>query len=73
VRDDGPGICRTQPPGSPSGLGLANTRARLRQLYGPYHRLELANAAQGGLEVVVTIPSHESASDQAPISTKGLE
>jgi sensor histidine kinase YesM len=70
VRDDGPGIRPTASPEPPTGLGLANTRARLRQLYGPAHHLELANAAEGGLEVLVTIPFHETPSEPAPIPTE---
>jgi signal transduction histidine kinase len=59
VRDDGPGL--TTPPrprSSPgSGLGLANTRERLRQLYGEEQRLELVNMPEGGLEVRVALPN----------------
>jgi two-component system LytT family sensor kinase len=67
VRDDGPGVSRAASPQPQTGLGLANTRARLRQLYGPAHRLELGKAPQGGLEVIVTIPFHEAPDEQAPI------
>jgi LytS/YehU family sensor histidine kinase len=54
IRDNGAG----QPPGgfSREGIGLANTRGRLRELYGDRHRFELANAAGGGLEVRISIP-----------------
>jgi LytS/YehU family sensor histidine kinase len=54
VRDNGAG----QPPGgfTREGIGLANTRARLRELYGDRHRFELANHSAGGLEVRLTIP-----------------
>ena len=38
------------------GVGLANTRARLRTLYGEAHRFELANRPEGGLRVRLTIP-----------------
>ncbi len=72
VRDDGPGIGGPRPSESPSGLGLANTRARLRQLYGPDHGLELADAARGGFEVLLTLPFHERPRDQAPTATEGL-
>jgi len=53
VRDDGPGL----PPGEPrEGVGLSNTRARLRQLYGDRQRLQLSNAPGGGLLAALTIP-----------------
>lgn len=64
VRDDGPGL----PDGfnwqngngtstsKKQGLGLGNTRARLQQLYGAGHSLQLNNAAGGGLMVNITLP-----------------
>jgi len=39
------------------GIGLANTRARLRELYGDAHTFGLANRPEGGLEVRVTLPA----------------
>jgi two-component sensor histidine kinase len=59
VRDDGPGLSDTPRAGgraAGSGVGLANTRERLRQLYGEEQRLELVNASEGGLEVSVALP-----------------
>lgn len=58
VADDGPGL----PPGRPlrPGVGLANTQARLEQLYGEDHALELINADEGGLEVRLEIPFETS-------------
>ena len=38
------------------GIGLANTRARLDQLYGAGHRFILANAPGGGVVVSIRIP-----------------
>ncbi|HKG91631.1 MAG TPA: histidine kinase [Gemmatimonadaceae bacterium] len=39
------------------GIGLANTRARLEQLYGAaQHRLELGHSADGGAQVTIRIP-----------------
>jgi sensor histidine kinase YesM len=54
VRDNGAGM----PPNgfTREGIGLANTRARLRELYGDRHRFELSNHATGGLEVRLTLP-----------------
>lgn len=42
--------------GSVGGIGLANTRARLAQLYGDASLLELCDAPDGGARVSVTIP-----------------
>jgi two-component system, LytTR family, sensor kinase len=57
VRDDGPGLPATPPE---SGVGLANTRARLAALYGDEASLEVANAEGGGVIVTVRLPYHES-------------
>jgi two-component system, LytTR family, sensor kinase len=54
VRDDGPGLAEVG--GFKEGVGLANTRARLRQLYGPEHRLELCNGSARGLVVTLEVP-----------------
>jgi LytS/YehU family sensor histidine kinase len=60
VKDNGPGLnadnqvfTRTG-----KGVGLANTRARLKHLYGPAHRFELSNSKTGGLVVTFEIPRH---------------
>jgi two-component system, LytTR family, sensor kinase len=61
VTDDGPGL----PVNGNSkgilkeGVGLANTQARLQQIYGHAHRLDLANAPLGGLTVTLEIPFNE--------------
>jgi LytS/YehU family sensor histidine kinase len=56
VRDNGPGLCSEGEQTGRSGVGLANTQARLRQLYGVAHRFELLAPESGGLEVVLSIP-----------------
>ena len=58
VRDNGPGIDadRMIEGRRGRGLGLANTRARLQQLYGNTHRLEIANAPGGGVLVTLDLP-----------------
>lgn len=54
VRDDGGGL--------PAGgavrerVGLGNTRARLRQLYGAEHRFDVRGAPGGGVSAAVTLP-----------------
>jgi LytS/YehU family sensor histidine kinase len=64
VRDDGPGL---GPAGAPAtGVGLANTRARLAALYGDRANLEIANAAGGGVVVTIRLPYHESGDDGRP-------
>ncbi len=55
VLDDGPGM-RDDDESGREGIGLANTRARLRQLYGDAHRFEIGNADGGGLLVKLSIP-----------------
>jgi two-component system, LytTR family, sensor kinase len=59
VRDNGPGLPAISKPNGRfrEGLGLANTRERLAQLYGGSHRLELENAPEGGLVVTLEIPA----------------
>jgi two-component system LytT family sensor kinase len=52
VQDDGPGLS----PGSKRGVGLSNTEARLRQLYGGDQKLELLPAEGGGVLVNMIIP-----------------
>src|SRR6267143_2162966 len=61
VRDNGPGLNGSSGGG---GLGLANTRARLQELYGPSHRFELTNAPDpGGALAVIEIPFTDHARD----------
>jgi sensor histidine kinase YesM len=56
VQDDGPGFGA---PGSGGlGLGLNNTRARLKQLYGDAAELRTETAAQGGAVVTMVLPYH---------------
>ncbi|MGH9629909.1 MAG: sensor histidine kinase, partial [Bryobacteraceae bacterium] len=55
VRDDGPGLS-TAHAGQPSGIGLANTRARLAQLYGDSGYLTIENGPDGGAIATVVVP-----------------
>lgn len=56
VSDDGPG---TVVPDTRRGIGLANTRARLQELYGSAASLELGRRPEGGFRVTVAIPYHD--------------
>jgi LytS/YehU family sensor histidine kinase len=38
------------------GIGVANTRARLQELYGEQQKFELVNRTEGGMCVRITIP-----------------
>jgi LytS/YehU family sensor histidine kinase len=58
VLDDGPGLPDGWDEGSSAGVGLNNTRSRLRRLYGNRHRIELGNRAEGGLRLTLAIPFH---------------
>ena len=53
VRDDGAGMRSGD---VREGVGLANTRTRLRQLYGSRQRLEVRDAPGGGVHVEVELP-----------------
>jgi signal transduction histidine kinase len=54
VRDDGPGVGDVVH----EGVGLSNTRARLKQLYGAAASLELGNLAGGGFRARIALPAH---------------
>ena len=56
LRDDGPGLTEKGP--RREGIGVANTRARLAQMYGSQHRFEMMNAPGGGLLVTIAVPFH---------------
>jgi two-component system LytT family sensor kinase len=59
VRDNGPGLDVT----NESGVGLANTRARLEQLYGDRASLTLQNAEGGGVVAKIALPYREGSID----------
>jgi len=59
VIDDGPGLNGDKPAlpaHTSSGVGIANTRARLNEIYGDRHRFQLINLKPRGLEVRIHIP-----------------
>jgi two-component system LytT family sensor kinase len=61
VRDDGPGFV-DEPSGGRTGVGLANTMARLEQLYGPDgFEMYRGNGPGGGALVRITLPFRAAA------------
>jgi two-component system, LytTR family, sensor kinase len=54
VADSGPGLQASN--GARKGIGLANTRARIRELHGDAGDLRLSERAGGGLEVEIRLP-----------------
>jgi len=58
VHDNGGGLASPSPV---DGVGLSNTRARLRTLYGEAHVFEFCNPPEGGLLVRLSIPFRSDA------------
>jgi signal transduction histidine kinase len=56
VRDNGPGPIPSRRP--PSGVGIANTKGRLEQLYGEEHSFDLEPLREGGAVARIVIPYH---------------
>jgi two-component system, LytTR family, sensor kinase len=56
VKDDGLGVPFGDFDNLPEGVGLSNTRRRLRHLYGDGHRFNLEKRDEGGLGVYLEIP-----------------
>lgn len=71
IRDDGPGLPTEEELSRRGGVGLANTQARLAQIYGKDHRFELRNRPEGGVEVALSLPFRQrpvGASSPAPVA-----
>jgi signal transduction histidine kinase len=56
VYDNGAGLPDDWQMKGSTGIGLANTAARLQQLYDDDHQFDIRNRAGGGVEVVILIP-----------------
>lgn len=56
VYDNGAGLPDDWQLHGSAGIGLANTAARLRQLYDDDHRFDIRNRAGGGVEAVIVMP-----------------
>ncbi len=66
VCDDGPGF-PALPVGFAEGLGIRNTRERLRQLFGAGHGLRFENIAGGGARVAIELPFRECHQANTPL------
>jgi two-component system LytT family sensor kinase len=62
IGDDGPGFPPVESTNG-RGIGLANTRARLHQLYGDAARLRIENAPDRGAIVTISLPYHVTLAD----------
>jgi signal transduction histidine kinase len=56
VTDDGPGLPMSPEASERLGIGVSNTKARLKELYGAEHAIELKNGERAGLVVEIAIP-----------------
>jgi signal transduction histidine kinase len=65
VRDDGAGLSEDALEALQKGIGVSNTRSRLRHLYGSAHRFEFVRPGSRGLSVRVVLPWHAEASTPA--------
>jgi two-component system, LytTR family, sensor kinase len=60
VADDGPGL--SQAPNGQRGIGLSNTAARLKELYGEESHFSMVSSPRGGVTARVEIPFRTAAS-----------
>lgn len=60
ICDDGVGLCRAD---SGDGIGLGNTRARLKTLYGEAGVLEVRKREGGGVATIVRMPKRKALED----------
>lgn len=60
VRDNGGGLRGGNGDGMKEGIGLRNTRTRLRYLYGGAQCFDLTSPEGGGVDVRLTIPYHKA-------------
>ena len=68
IRDDGPGLPQAAIPPEKMGLGLKNTIARLKQLYGSSYELEFDDASTGGCVVTLTVPYRQNIQSEVEVT-----
>ncbi len=64
VADTGPGLPLNWTDNGENGIGLSNTRERLKQLYGDRQSFELRSRPSRGTEAIVRVPFSESTGRQ---------
>jgi LytS/YehU family sensor histidine kinase len=69
VSDNGPGLGAHADDPTRQGVGLNNTRARLKELYGNAHRIQLKNGESGGLVVEIEIPFRIADGQEVSVET----
>ena len=69
VTDDGPGLPNDSDPRQ--GVGLANTTARLAELYGNRARFSVISSAQGGVAAVIEFPFRSGTPHPDPVVAAG--
>jgi len=77
VSDTGPGVASDEDsvPSSSAGMGigLSNTRARLAEMYGDEHSLDLEREDEGGITVTIRLPYHTARDLQAePVADEAV-
>ncbi|MEO7063347.1 MAG: histidine kinase [Dokdonella sp.] len=70
VNDDGPGSADYRPnKGEGGGVGLANTRERLRVLYGANHVFSIVRLQPHGTAARLRFPFHSSSNEETPCAS----
>ena len=70
IQDDGPGLAPANGSAG-TGIGLANTRARLREMYGDAAGLTVRNADEGGVLATMVLPFHAQKEAHAALGSAG--
>lgn len=73
VSDNGVGLKDIDISAIPEGVGLRNTKARLRHLYGNAHQFELTPEEKGGVTLKLKIPYKKTDKGYQQTNTKGHE
>ena len=68
VRDDGPGLPANWDLERGAGVGLSNTRERLRRLYGERQSFQISGAVGAGVQVDLRFPLQRAEPDPHPAS-----